>query len=434
MTTNNKSGLPTVTRRTAVKGMAAAGVGMMAAPAYISGAQAQGRPIKVGFISPQTGPIAAFGSADSWVIDGVKKAIGNSVTVNGVKHPIEILYRDSQSNASRAAELASQLITADKVDLMLASSTSDVTLPVADQCEVNGVPCITADTPWEPWFFGRKGDPKTGFEWTYHFFWGAGQMADTFAGLFDAVPTNKTIGAVWSNDPDGVALSDEERGLPPVFKKAGYKYNNFGLFTPLSNDFTAQITKLKAANCEILTGLFLPPDWATFWAQCAQQGYKPKVATIAKALLFPASVEALGDRGVGLTSEVWWSPNHPFKSGLTGQSVKEFCDAYTKETGKQWVQPLGFKHAKLEVAIDVLKRAKEISPKAIRDAIVATDYQSIVGPINFQKGPMKNVSATPLVGGQWVKGDKFKYEIINVDNKSAPNIPTVGKMMPIPYA
>lgn len=436
MTKKNEKSSVTLTRRSAVQGMALAGAGALAAPAYVGRAVAKdGRPIKIGFISPETGPIAAFGSADAWVVDGVKKAISNSITINGVKHPVEILVRDSQSNASRAAELASQLITADKVDLMLASSTSDTTLPVADQCEVNGVPCITADTPWEPWFFGRKGDPKKGFEWTYHFFWGAGQIANTFTSLFNAVPTNKSVGGLWSNDPDGVALSNMERGLPPVFIKGGYKYTDAGLFTPLSNDFTAQITKLKAANCEIVTGVFLPPDFATFWAQCAQQGYKPKVATIAKALLFPASVEALGDRGVGLSSEVWWSPNHPFKSGLTGQSVKEFCDAYTKETGKQWVQPLGFKHAKLEVALDVLKRTKNVDKAdAIRDAIKATDYQSIVGPINFAKGPVPNVSTTPLVGGQWVKGDKFKYEIINVDNTGATNIPTVGKMMPIPYS
>ena len=146
-----------------------------------------------------------------------------------------------------------------------------------------------------------------------------------------------------------------------------------------------------------------------------------------------------GDRGVGLSSEVWWSPNHPFKSGLTGESVKAYCDAFTAATGKQWVQPLGFKHALLEVAMDVLKRTKNVSdPKSILAAITETDYQSIVGPISWKGGgprnPVKNVCTTPLVGGQWVKGDKFKYEIVNVDNRSAPNVPTVGKMIPIPYA
>ena len=425
----NDIGATDVTRRRVVQGLSAA----VAAPAYIGRAYAA-KTIKLGFISPETGPIAAFGSADSFIVDEIRKTIGGGLDIGGKKIPVEILVRDSQSNPSRAAELAAELITKDKVDLMLASSTSDTTLPVADQCELNGVPCLSTDTPWQPWFFGRGGKPGKGFDWTYHFFWGADQVVTTFTGLWSSIETNKNIGGVWSNDPDGVALSDMAHGLPPGFLKAGFKYTDMGLFTPLSNDFSAQIAKLKAANCDIVTGVFLPPDFATFWAQCAQQGYKPKAATIAKALLFPASIEAIGDRGVGLSSEEWWSPNHPFKSGLTGQSAAELCAAFTKATSKQWVQPIGFKHALLEVALDILKRTKNLDdPKSIVEAMAATNYQSIVGPVNFKTGPINNVSATPLVGGQWVKGKDFKYDILIANNSAYPEIKTVKTFEPIAY-
>ena len=277
-------------------------------------------------------------------------------------------------------------------------------------------------------------DARQGVRLDLSFLLGGDQVVATFTGLWGSIETNKNVGGVWSNDPDGVALSNMERGLPPGFIKAGFKYTDMGLFTPLSNDFSAQIAKLKAANCDIVTGVFLPPDFATFWAQCGQQGYKPKAATIAKALLFPASVEALGDRGVGLSSEEWWSPNHPFKSGLTGQSAAELCAAFTKATGKQWVQPIGFKHALLEVAVDILKRTKDINdPKAIVDAMAATNYQSIVGPVNFETGPVKNVSTTPLVGGQWTKGKQFKYDILIANNSAYPEIKTVKTFEPIAY-
>ncbi len=106
--------------------------------------------------------------------------------------PVEILVRDSQSNPSRAAELAAELITKDKVDLMLASSTADTTMPVSDQCELNSVPCLTTDTPWQPWYFGRGATPDKGFDWTYHFFWGADQVVTTFTGLWNSIDTNKT--------------------------------------------------------------------------------------------------------------------------------------------------------------------------------------------------------------------------------------------------
>jgi branched-chain amino acid transport system substrate-binding protein len=322
--------------------------------------------------------------------------------------------------------------------MMVASSTGDTCNPVSDQCELNGVPCVTADDPWETWFFGRKGDPKKGYEWTYHYFWGFGMVGNLFADMRNSMPTNKVVGAIFPNDPDGIAASNEERGLPPLFRSKGFKVHNLGLYPPLSDDFTAQITQLKNINADIGFGIFNPPQFATFWTQCAQQGYRPKIMTPPKAILFPTAVEALGDRGAGTSTEVWWSHHHPFKSGLTGQTAQQFCDAYEKATGKQWTQPIGFKHANIEVAIDALKRAKKLDAKSIRDAIKETNYQSLVGPITWKgggpKNPVPNVCTTPLVGGQWRKGNKFKYDLHNVFNDTAPNIPLDSKFEPIKYS
>jgi len=341
---------------------------------------------------------------------------------------VQIIYKDSQSNPNRAAEVAAQLINDDHVDIVLASSTSDTVNPVADQCELNGVPCVTSDDPWQAYFFGRKGDPKKGFDWTYHFFWGFENIADVFSNMWNSVSTNKTVGLLFSNDPDGIAANG---ALPDVFTKKGFKVVNAGLYTMNADDFSAQIATLKKANAEILMGIFTPPAFATFWTQCGQQGLRPRIVTPAKAVLFPSAVEALGPRGVGMTTEVWWSPHHPFKSGLTGQTAQQFCDAYTRATGHAWTQPLGFKHATLEVAIDVLKRAKKLEPAAIRDAIVETNYSSLVGPIQWKTGPVKNVCLTPLVGGQWKRGKSGKIELDVVNSQTAPNIKTDSALEPL---
>jgi branched-chain amino acid transport system substrate-binding protein len=42
-----------------------------------------------------------------------------------------------------------------------------------------------------------------------------------------------------------------------------------------------------------------------------------------------------------------------------------------------------------------------------------------------------NVTKTPLVGGQWVKGTQFPFDVVIVSNKSAPNIPTAGTLKPL---
>lgn len=65
-----------------------------------------------------------------------------------------------------------------------------------------------------------------------------------------------------------------------------------------------------------------------------------------------------------------------------------------------------------EAAIDVLKRARGIEPQRILDSIVATNHQSIVGPVQWTGKPVKNVTKTPLVGGQWKRtGDRLELVI-----------------------
>jgi branched-chain amino acid transport system substrate-binding protein len=151
------------------------------------------------------------------------------------------------------------------------------------------------------------------------------------------------------------------------------------------------------------------------------------------ALLFPSALNALGDRGVGLTTEVNWSPGYPFKSGLTGQTAAQLCDQWEKETGKQWTQPIGHTHALFEVTVDVLKRTKNIdSPQSILDAIRTTNYSSIVGHLQWPSHPpFQNVCTTPVVGGQWVRGKKYKYDLSIVSNATAKEIPIQSSLKPL---
>jgi branched-chain amino acid transport system substrate-binding protein len=398
-------------------------------------AQRGSRPLKIGYVSPQTGPLAGFGETDTFVVGGIRKAVGKGLAIRGQTFPIEILVRDSQSDPNRAAEVASRLILSDKVDLMLVSSTPETTNPVSDQCEANGTPCVSSVCPWQPWFFGRGGKPETGFKSTYHFFWGLEDIIGVFVDMWETLPTNKVVGALWPNDGDGNAWGDPQRGFPPALAKAGYKLVDPGRYPNLTDDFSAQISTFKREGVEIVTGVPIPPDWTTFWKQAAQQGFKPKIASVGKALLFPRSVEALGDLGDGMSTEVWWTPRHPFKSSLTGASAAELGAAYTKDTKKQWTQPLGFTHALFEVAVDVLKRAPSVDDKsAIVAAIRATNLNTVVGPVGWGKGPVPNVTKTPLVGGQWGRGKEFRFDMAIVSNKTAPAIPLSGKLRPIGQA
>jgi len=438
MTTNATGPVPPgPTRRRLLQGAAAFGGGALVAPCLVRTARAASRTLKIGMVTPETGSAAAFGEPTKWIAAAAMEALAGGIELGGETYQVEILTRDSQSAANRAAEVAASLINDAGVDLIIATSGADTVLPVADLCELNGVPCITTDNPWQIFFFARHGDPQVGFDWTYNFFFGLDQIADTFVGIWKALDTNRKVGLLLTNDADGVAATDPERGLAASFARGGFEVVDLGLYPPTSDDFSAQIAELKKQNVEIVSGLFNPPQFSIFWAQCAQQGYRPKAVTPLKAALFPSAIEALGERGAGVSCEVWWTPSHPFRSSLSGQSAAEFCAAYQTGTGHQWTQPLGFKHAAIEIAVDALRRATAPTAEAIGAALKTVSLDTIVGPVSWSargpKSPVPNVSTTPIVGGQWVKGETFKYDLAVVWNGSAPEIPVTRPVAPIAY-
>ena len=66
-----------IARRTFLAG-AAAGSAVIVAPAI-----AQTRTIKLGYVSPQTGPLAAFAEADNFTVAAFKEAMKGGLQVGG---------------------------------------------------------------------------------------------------------------------------------------------------------------------------------------------------------------------------------------------------------------------------------------------------------------------------------------------------------------
>jgi branched-chain amino acid transport system substrate-binding protein len=421
-----------LTRRDFIKktGVATAALGAAAVvPSFATKAFAAKRDhILIGHPNPSTGPLGGFGEASPWAdelaIAAINKKGGIYIKEYGKKLPVRVKVIDTESDPTKAGELASKLILKDKVDLMVAMHTPDTVNPVDAICERYKMPCISLDAPVEAWLTGGP------YKWSFHAFWTVDSVTDLFMGIWEdyADQTSKVVGGFWPNDPDGVAWS-------AIFKEKlpskGFKVVDPGRFPYFNKDFSSFINLFKKEKVEIITGTIIAPDWATAWRQCHRMGLVPKICTVAKACLFPTDINALGGNlPNGLTTEVWWSPNHPFKSSLTGATAKDLCDAWTRETGKAWTQPIGFKYAGFEIAYNALKRAETLDKNKIREAIAKTDMDTIVGPIKYNK---QNYSETPLVGGQWVKGKKWPWELEIVYNKQNPHIKkTADIVFPLP--
>jgi branched-chain amino acid transport system substrate-binding protein len=385
--------------------------------------------LKIGYVSPQTGPLAGFATADSFVVKQIQAAAKNGFTAGGKKRKIEIVVKDTQSSPNRATEVTRQLINSDKVDLIVGSSTPDTTNPVADQCEANGVPNVTTIAPWEAWFHGRDGKEGVGFKYTTLFFFGMKEFGDCFVPMWDRMNvSNKDIAALWPNDIDANAFRE---GLGAIMKKAGYNPIDGGAYQDGATDFTSQIGKFKKSGAELFTCTPIPPDFQTFWKQSIQQGYKPKLATVAKVMLFPSEAEALGALSNNIATDIWWSPFHPYKSVLDGKSAKQLAADFATSSGKQWTQALGSIYSLFEIAIQAFKDADDPKDKdEVASNLRNMKIECMSGNLDFTTGPEPGIAIQHPVGGQWRKGTKFPWDIVIVDNSANSAVPLGGDLLP----
>lgn len=388
--------------------------------------------IKIGFVSPRTGPAAGFGESDAYVLDLARKAFQRGLDIGGTHYSVEIIDKDSQSGP-RSAQVANDLINSDNVDLLLTTSTPETVNPVSDTAEASGVPCVSTVVPWEAWYFGRQANPAkpVPFKFVYHFCFGVAQFANAYTHLWPQIPTNRRVGVMWPNDADGNAI---RASLGPALRKAGYTIVDPGAYTDGTNDYSGQIARFKSEHCEIFNTFPIPPDFATFWRQAAQQGYKPKIAQVAKTGLFLSQVTSLGSIGANLAGAAYWAPSWPYRSSLTGVLSKDLASGYQQASGKEWNQQLGPSLALFDVAAAVLRASGNPKNRArVAAAMKKLTVDTPVGRLAWGVGSLPpNVVATPIIGGQWraIKGSKYPVDFLICENSSDPRVPIAARLRP----
>jgi len=394
--------------------------------------------LTVGFVGPQTGPLAGFATSNNFAIQAIRQTspYAKGFKVGGKTYNVTILSKDSQSDPNRASEVARDLILNNNVDLMITSSTPETDNPVAVLCESEGVPCVSTVVPWQAWYAGLGGDPlkpTTKFEYNVMFFFGLEAFGKCFIPMWQRIPTNKVVAEMYPNDSDGNAF---RAGFPPQITGAGYKPIDGGAYPDGTTNFTTMISKFKSDDCEVFVNCPLPPDFNTFWKQAAQQGFKPKIATVAKVLLFPADVKALGPLVNNIATDSWWSPFAPYKSSLTGQTAAGLALAYQQSTGQQWTQAIGSTYAAFEVAYNAFSAASDPHDhKDVADQLHSMKYEGMNGVVDFTSGPAPGVAVIPAAGVQWKAGKPgkftdFPFAMFVVDNHDAPSWPINGTLEP----
>ena len=385
--------------------------------------------LRIGYVSPQTGSLASFASADNFVVTRMNDLLKSGITAGGGKKQIEIVVMDTQSDPNRATQVTQQLITEKHVDIVVASGTPDTSNPVADACEAAGIPNVTTIVPWEAWFNGRNGQDGVGFKYSTMYFFGMKEFGECFFPMWDRIGVdNKNVACLWPDDTDANAFRE---GFAPLFGPAGYKAVDGGKYNDGATDYTSQIRKFKDSGAELFTCTPIPPDFQTYWKQAAQQGFKPKLATVAKVMLFPAEAEALGKLSNNIATDFWWSPFHPYNSTLETVSAKQLADDFASSTGKQWNQALGSVYSLFEIAVQAFKGASDPKDRDdVADQLKNMKINCMSGDLDFTAGPQPGIAIQHPVGGQWRPGTTFPWDVTIVDNSANSAVPVGGDLQP----
>lgn len=413
-----------------------------------TGAEA-GRVIKVGCVIPKTGALSTFVTPFDWCNEQWQKALtGGVVLGDGKNHPFNIIVLDTQSDTSRAAAVTADLITNQKVDVIFAAGSPDTMMPAADQCEALACPGLCIQGPWQAFYYGRGGTPdKNPFKWAFGLCVGVEAMAASLVDAWTMVATNRKIGLLYSNDPNGQAWGDEKTGGPFIFKQAGYTYTYPSFYQPGTEDFSTEISQYRKFGAEVFAGVANAADFTNFWKQCLQQGFKPKICSPSMALTFVETVVAIGDTANGMTCECNWHPGYPYTSPLTGMTCQQTADAFEADTGRMWNTDLMIMSL-MEWFVEALKNTTNADDKeAVLKALTTTKVASTYGPIDFSMPvdptleasvthPVPNSLRMPLGAAQWVKdpNSKWKWKRALVSNKYCEGAKTEGTVQVMSYS
>ena len=349
--------------------------------------------IKVGVLLPLTGAQAKFGEIEKRSYEMAAEEINAKGGVNGKK--IELLFEDDTGKPDVGRSGVEKLISREKVSVITGGYSSSVTAaatPVAQQFKVPFVVCT-----------GSADDiTEKGYDYVFRINPAASEYpasVETF--LKEVAKDVKTVALLYENSSFGQSSSksfeeDAKRLGLKILVKEGYQAGAI--------DFKPILTKVKAANPDMIYMVSYVMDASLLMRQSKELRINPKMFVGGGAgFTLPEFAKSAGDASDGVFSATLWIETLPFPG------AKEYFDKYKKKYGDETEYHGAEAYAAMQVVADALRRAKASSvpdPKAVRDALAATDMKTVFGPVKFisyGKKTQQNKLDTYLV--QWQKGE-----------------------------
>ena len=359
---NNAHTLPN--RRHLLAG-AAATAATVAAPAIL---RAQGGPLKVGVILPRSGYEAGIGQDCQRGVDiapGVLKALGMP--------ELTIINGDTESNVDTAREHAEKLIN-DGAQLLIGAFDSGQTTAVAQVAEQKGIPLVinVASAPEIT---------EQGYKFVVRNFPTVQMLLsdelDSQKEVFEiAGAAPKTAVFMHVNDLFGTGMSKGLHGMMPKYNLP-YTIVDEISYDPAARDLSVEVTKAKATNAEIMLVVGRLNDAMLLTREMIKQRWTPQaILSMGPGCYENQYTKTLGKMSDGPISLVpWYDPNKKLSQMLEAALAKAYPD-FNLNTNHVYT------FEALQIAADAYKRAGSADPKALAEALHATNIteNATIGP------------------------------------------------------
>ena len=344
---------------------AAATAATVAAPAIL---RAQGGPLKVGVILPRSGYEAGIGQDCQRGVDiapGVLKALGMP--------ELTIINGDTESNVDTAREHAEKLIN-DGAQLLIGAFDSGQTTAVAQVAEQKGIPLVinVASAPEIT---------EQGYKFVVRNFPTVQMLLsdelDSQKEVFEiAGAAPKTAVFMHVNDLFGTGMSKGLHGMMPKYNLP-YTIVDEISYDPAARDLSVEVTKAKATNAEIMLVVGRLNDAMLLTREMIKQRWTPQaILSMGPGWYENQYTKTLGKMSDGPISLVpWYDPNKKLSQMLEAALAKAYPD-FNLNTNHVYT------FEALLVAADAYKRAGSADPKALAEALHATNItdNATIGP------------------------------------------------------
>ncbi|MGN6145651.1 MAG: amino acid ABC transporter substrate-binding protein [Mesorhizobium sp.] len=335
-----------------------------------------------------TGPVANTGryykDAYEFTIDKINEAGG--VKVGDKQYKLALKLYDNQSDVNLSVRQYTQLISQDKVNLLLGPFASNFALADSAVSEKYQVPMVQGGGASDQ-IFSRK------FKYIFGTLAPASNyFGSTIAMMKELDPAPKSVALLYADDAFDVSVAD---GTRPLLKDAGMTVALDERYTSNASDFNSLLSQIKSANVDAVLVAGHETEILNFVRQAKSLAVAPKLYSFTVGVPSEDFRKALGkdaDYAFGMSA---WLPSADLKDKYFGDAAA-FAEAYKAKFGYEPDYHAASGAADVEALVQAVEAAGTLDPKAVRDAIAKLNFDSLYGKVAFAENGQIDLAQTVI--------------------------------------